>query len=60
VILRPERPVGSDYRIALSYAYDYFGCCDENCLSDCRFKESATDQSDADFCLINPFAAENP
>lgn len=60
VILRPERPIGSDYRIALSYAYDYIGCCDEDCLSDCRFKESVIDQSDADFCLVSPFGAENP
>ncbi|MCL4406112.1 MAG: hypothetical protein M1586_02060 [Patescibacteria group bacterium] len=60
VVLRPERSVGSDYKISVSYTYDYLGCCDDSCLNDCHFQGLVTDQSDNNFCLVSPFAKGNP
>lgn len=54
LILRPDHPSGSDYKIAVTYTYDYVGCCDEACHTDCDLEGSITDKSDASFCVSVP------
>lgn len=54
LVLRPNHPSGSDYKIAVTYTYNYVGCCDEACHTSCDLEASVTDKSDANFCISAP------